>query len=117
MPSDNWTILPSKPSTFKFRNQAYNTYLRADNTVKTPSGKLNVYASRTDPSIDDGNSFIVEPSGGFAGDAWTRTGYFRVKSVKTGDFVMFSEADFTPNGKKEVCQTTDSTQAAVLYLG
>ncbi|KAG4442497.1 hypothetical protein IFR05_001997 [Cadophora sp. M221] len=115
VPSDNWSVLPSKAPTIKFKNQAYGTWLHADATVKTPSGKPNVYAARNDP--DDGNNFVVEPSGNFGADPWTKTGYFRLKSAVTGNYVGFSDLDLTPNGKKEVIQTGDSTQAAVLFLG
>ncbi|KAL2064054.1 hypothetical protein VTL71DRAFT_4548 [Oculimacula yallundae] len=122
VPSDSWTVIPSSsaPNTIKLRNLAYSTFLRGDSTIKTPSGKLNIYASRTDPdsaSNDEGNKFVVEPSGGFAGEKWIKTGYFRLKSKATGGWVAFSESDFTPGGKKEVCQVGEKEGAAVLWLG
>lgn len=114
VPADYWTVTPAKPSTFKFKNQAYGSWLHADANVKTPSGKLNVYAARTDP--DDGNNFVVEPSGNFGGDAWHKTGYFRLKSAVTNNYVFFSDTDLTLNGKKEVCQSANAADAAVLYI-
>lgn len=114
VPADYWSVTPAKPSTYKFKNQAYGSWLHADANVKTPSGKLNVYAVRNDP--DDGNNFVVEPSGNFGGDAWHKTGYFRLKSAVTNNYVWFSDTDLTPNGKKEVCQSANAADAAVLYI-
>jgi len=111
VPADYWSVTPAKPSTYKFKNQAYGSWLHADANIKTPSGKLNVYAARNDP--DDGNNFVVEPSGG--GD-WHKTGYFRLKSTVTHNYVFFSDKDLTPNGKKEVCQIANAADAAVLYI-
>ena len=80
--------------------------MHADANIKTPSGKLNVYAARNDP--DDGNNFVVEPSG--------KTGYFRLKSSVTNKYVSFSDTDLTPSGKKEVCQSANAADAAILYI-
>ncbi len=124
VPADAWTALPTAapktPRTFTLRNQAYGSWLHADAQVKTASGKLNVYAARSGggdaDDDDDGNHFAVEPSSNFGGDPYRKTGYFRLRSKATGNYVCFSDADRTPNGKMQVCQVADSAQAAVLYI-
>ncbi|KAF2252050.1 hypothetical protein BU26DRAFT_249606 [Trematosphaeria pertusa] len=112
--ADSWTALPGSHGFTKFKNRAYGTWLHCDANVKTPSGKLNVYAARNDP--DTGNEFTVLPTGVQSAEAWHASGYFALKSKVTGQFVYFSETDLTPKGRKEVHQIGTEAGERAMFL-
>ncbi|KAF2679028.1 hypothetical protein K458DRAFT_422688 [Lentithecium fluviatile CBS 122367] len=112
-PADRWNIFPGGAvASYKFKNMAYNTWLHCGSAdVKTPGGNSNIYAFRTDP--DSGNDFVVESVGV---KQWHASGFFKLKSARTSQYVFFSETDLTPKGRKEVHQVGDAAKASVLFL-
>lgn len=112
-PSDLWIAVPSKSSsgindTMKFQNQAHGTWLHADATTK-------IYGLHT--KSDPGNDFVVEPTVSTFGPAPRfMTGYFRLKSKVTGNYVSFCETEKIESVKMPVCQVGDSEAATVFYI-
>lgn len=109
--SDRWYIVRShsRPA-YKIVDRQYGTYLHASGTKFTNAGHLNVYCYRFHPH--DGNYFAIELVG--SPDPRTVTGYFKIKSTRTGNYLHYSATDLTPLGRKRIYQS--ATNATTLYL-
>jgi hypothetical protein len=110
--SDRWYIVRShsRPA-YKIVDRQYGTYLHASGTKYTNAGHLNVYCYRFHPH--DGNYFNIELVG--SPDQRTVTGYFRISSTRTGNYLHYSKTDFTPLGRKRIYQTSVGN-ATTVYL-
>ena len=110
--SDRWYIVRShaRPA-YKIVDRQYGTYLHASATRFTQAGHLNVYCYRFHPH--DGNYFEIEFID--SPDPRTVTGFFRIKSTRTGNYIRYSITDLTPLGRKQIYQTS-LAGATTLYL-
>jgi hypothetical protein len=110
--SDRWYIVRShsKPA-YKIVDRQYGTYLHASATKYTQAGHLNIYCYRFHPH--DGNYFDIELVD--SPDPRTVTGFFKIKSTRTGNYIHYSNTDLTPLGRKQIYQSSP-VNATTLYL-
>ena len=110
--SDRWYIVRShsRPAC-KIVDREYGTYLHASATKYTNAGHLNVYCYRFHPH--DGNYFNIEMVD--SPDPRTVTGYFKINSTRTGNYLHYSNTDLTPLGRKQIYQS-GAGNATTLYL-
>ncbi|KAF2007908.1 hypothetical protein P154DRAFT_584282 [Amniculicola lignicola CBS 123094] len=100
VPADLWTMTPgTKEKSYKFQNNAYSSWLHCDKTIKTSRGNYDVYSFSG--AATSNNDFAIQHDGV---REWHASGYFRMQSVATGNFLHFSESDLTLKGKKQVYQ-------------
>ncbi|MBC8003425.1 MAG: CotH kinase family protein [Opitutaceae bacterium] len=109
--SDRWYVVRShaRPA-YKIVDRQYGTYLHASATKFTNAGHLNVYCYRFHPH--DGNYFTIELVD--SPDPRTVTGYFKIKSARTGNYLHYSATDLTPLGRKRIYQS--AAAPTILYL-
>jgi hypothetical protein len=109
--SDRWHVVRSQSQpAYKIVDRQYGTYLHASATKFTNAGHLNVYCYRFHPHV--GDYFAIEPVD--SPDSRTVSGYFRIKSTRTGNYLHYSASDLTPLGRKRIYQS--ATDATTLYL-
>ncbi|MEA3052117.1 MAG: hypothetical protein QOG72_1020 [Sphingomonadales bacterium] len=109
--TDRWYIVQSHSEpAYKIVDSQYGTYLHASTTKFTNTGNLITYCFRFHPH--DGNYFTVELVG--SPDPRSVTGYFKIKSTRTGNYLNYSATDLTPLGRKRINQS--ATNATTLYL-
>lgn len=111
--ADRWNALhAATPGTYKFTNRKYSRYLHASAINYTLGGHLNIYNFLYDPTI--GNDFFAEAVDWV--NQWEVSGYFKLKSARTSQYIFLSATDLTPLGRKQVHQIAGSSQATILYL-
>jgi hypothetical protein len=112
--SDRWYVSPSAThiGTHKVINRKYGTYLHCSLTFLTSGGNFNVYNFHDHPNY--GNYYYVEPIDYI--DKWEVSGYFRLLSFRTLNYIYLSDIDLTPKGRKEVHQMADTSKATIFYL-
>jgi hypothetical protein len=110
--SDLWHIeFDEEAGAYTIRNCRYGTYLHASDSKYTNEGYLKVYCFTSHPH--EGNYFDFEMVDN--NRPHYVTGYFKIRSTRTGNYLRYSDTDLTPRGRKRIHQS-DADNATIIYL-